>query len=120
MKILDFIDRRDERRFAQGQTKRDHTQWIGAAFLFGYFVLVWQFFGVAISDANSELIKDAMLILGPGVGMVIGALFRRDGTDEQNHENTGRAFEAIREAQKGNSMQPPTDASDDCQCREQM
>jgi hypothetical protein len=73
--------------------------WIGALFIFGYYsvVVVLAFHGVP--ETNGNLINNAMLQLGPPVGLIIGALFRTDKTDEKRAENTGKALDAINAAQ---------------------
>ncbi len=96
MTILEFLDRWMERRARNQRPPRDIRQFIGFAFLAGYYVMVWQFARSEIPGGNKDLIRDAMLTLGPPVGLIVGAMFRSDAKEERAAENTGRAFEAIR------------------------
>lgn len=97
MKLLEFLDRWDERRLRRPERPlRDIRQFIGFAFLAGYYVLVWQFAMRSIPAENLDLIRDAMLTLGPPVGLIVGAMFRSDARDEQATRNTGIALDAAR------------------------
>lgn len=95
MTFLEFLDRRAERN---ARHPRDIRQLIGFAFLAGYYVMVWRFTTGGIPKGNVDLIRDAMLTLGPPVGLIVGAMFRSDMRDEQAARNTGDAFKAVREA----------------------
>ena len=69
---------------------------IGFGFLAGYYFLVWQIMVASdIPDKTIGLVRDAMLTLGPPVGVIVGAIFRSDIRDEQQTANTARAFEAV-------------------------
>lgn len=97
MKLLDFLDRWDERRLHRPERPlRDIRQFIGFAFLAGYYVMVFQFAMKAVPQVNVDLIRDAMLTLGPPVGLIVGAMFRSDARDEQATRNTGIALDAAR------------------------
>jgi hypothetical protein len=95
MKFLDYLDRVGERRAQRIQRPRDIRQFIGFAFLAGYYWMVYQFSQRALPAENLDLIRDAMLTLGPPVGLIVGAMFRSDVRDEQATVNTGEAFRAI-------------------------
>lgn len=98
MKLLEYLDRRDERRLRRpNKPLRDIRQIIGAGFLLGYYVMVWHFANSEIPKANLDLIRDAMLTLGPPVGLIVGAMFRSDARDEQATRNTGEAWKAVRD-----------------------
>ena len=58
--------------------------------------MVWQFSQRALPEQNLDLIRDAMLTLGPPVGLIVGAMFRSDARDEQATRNTGIALDAAR------------------------
>jgi hypothetical protein len=74
MTLLEFLDRMGERRAARPQRPaRDIRQFIGFMFLMGYYVLVWKFTTGDVPKANIDLIRDAMLTLGPPVGLIVGA-----------------------------------------------
>ena len=97
MTLLEFLDRWDERRLRKPERPlRDIRQFIGFAFLAGYYVMVWQFSRQALPEQNLDLIRDAMLTLGPPVGLIVGAMFRTDARDEQATRNTGIALDAGR------------------------
>ena len=96
MTLLEYLDRVGERR-ARARP-RDIRQFIGFAFLLGYYVMVWHFSRKALPAENLDLIRDAMLTLGPPVGLIVGAMFRSDARDEQAVANTGEAFKAVRAA----------------------
>lgn len=107
MTILEFLDRIGERR-TRRMTARPHRPWdvrafIGMLFLAGYYWMVWQFSQRALPQENLDLIRDAMLTLGPPVGLIVGSMFRNDIRDQQMTENTGRAFEAVTAAAKAGS-----------------
>ena len=101
MTLWEYLDRRAER--SANRPLRDIRQLIGFAFLAGYYVMVWQFARAAIPAENKDLIRDAMLTLGPPVGLIVGAMFRSDAREEQATRNTATAFEAIKAA---SSTQP--------------
>jgi hypothetical protein len=96
MTWLEFLDRWSERR-ARNRKPRDIRQFIGFAFLAGYYWMVWQFSQRALPEQNLDLIRDAMLTLGPPVGLIVGAMFRSDAREEQQTQNTREAFQTIRE-----------------------
>lgn len=98
MTLLEFLDRIGERRAARPYRPRDIRQFIGFAFLVGYYVMVYQFTRGGLPKENIDLIRDAMLTLGPPIGIIIGAMFRTDRTDEQRADNTGAAFRAVEAA----------------------
>lgn len=101
MTLLEFLDRWDQRRLHRPERPlRDIRQFIGFAFLAGYYVMVWQFSRQALPEQNLDLIRDAMLTLGPPVGLIVGAMFRTDARDEQATRNTGIALDAARTGAK--------------------
>lgn len=85
----------------------DARVWIGALFILGYYAVVILLTFVGVPEKNGNLINNAMLQLGPPVGLIIGALFRTDKTDETRASNTGKALDAINAAQSANA-QPGT------------
>lgn len=96
MTLWELIDRWDARRANRpARPLRDIRQFIGFAFLAGYYWLVWQFATKTVPAANLDLIRDAMLTLGPPVGLIVGAMFRSDAREDQATANTAKAFEAI-------------------------
>lgn len=97
MNLLEYLDRVGERRAARPQRPtRDIRQFIGFMFLAGYYLMVFQFTRGELPKANVDLIRDAMLTLGPPIGIIIGAMFRTDRTDETRADNTGKALDAIK------------------------
>ena len=94
MNFWEYLDRRGER--SANRPLRDIRQLIGFGFLAGYYALVWQFARAGLPEANIPLIRDAMLTLGPPVGLIVGAMFRSDAREEQATRNTGTAFEALK------------------------
>jgi len=107
MTVLEFLDRMGERRARSQRRPRDIRQFIGFAFLLGYYVMVWQFASRTVPTENLDLIRDAMLTLGPPVGLIVGAMFRSDLRDEQQAANTGQAFRAIEAAAQAGTGAPP-------------
>lgn len=97
MNFLEYLDRVGERRLRANRQPRDIRQFIGFAFLAGYYVMVYRFSTGSVPEGNVDLIRDAMLTLGPPVGLIVGAMFRSDLRDEQAARNTGEAFRAVRE-----------------------
>lgn len=99
MNFFEWLDRAGERRMLRPpRPARDIRQVIGFAFLAGYYVMVFQFAREVIPSANMGLIRDAMLTLGPPVGLIVGAMFRSDAKEDQAAVNTGEAFRAVRAA----------------------
>lgn len=82
---------------------------IGALFLTGYYGVVFALAFFAIPQENGDLINNAMLQLGPPVGIIIGALFRTDKTDEKRADNTNAAFQAITATANASSSSPVPD-----------
>lgn len=104
MTLLEFLDRIGERRANRPpRPPRDIRQLIGFAFMAGYYLMVWSFARSAVPGANKDLIRDAMLTLGPAVGLIVGAMFRSDAKEEQAAVNTGEAFRAVTAAAKAGS-----------------
>lgn len=96
MTLLEFLDRVAERRANRpARPVKDIRQLIGFAFLAGYYVMVWRFATGVVPQGNLDLIRDAMLTLGPPVGLIVGAMFRTDAREEQATVNTGEAFRAL-------------------------
>lgn len=96
MNILEFLDRIGERRAARPiRPPRDIRQFIGAMFLAGYYVMVFRLSQQSLPPNNIDLIRDAMLTLGPPIGIIIGAMFRTDAREEQQTANTGEALRTI-------------------------
>lgn len=101
MTFLEFLDRWMERRARARHKPRDIRQFIGFVFLIGYYGLVFIYAQRPVPAANLDLIRDAMLTLGPPIGIIIGAMFRADARDEQAAVNTGKAFDAVAAAARG-------------------
>jgi hypothetical protein len=101
--FLDLIDRMHERRMRAPRRPLDVKAFIGLLFLGGYYLMVIRFMDTNIPAANIPLVRDAMLVLGPAVGLIVGALFRSDVRDEQQTANTGLAFRAMGEQAKANA-----------------
>lgn len=118
MTLLEFLDRWDQRRQSRPERPlRDIRQFIGFAFLAGYYVMVWQFSRQALPEQNLDLIRDAMLTLGPPVGLIVGAMFRSDARDEQATRNTGIALDAARKGAEA-AMQSNTNDGDSSAIRD--
>lgn len=103
MNLIEFLDRRDERRLERWRIQpprpRDNRMLVGLLFFVGYYVMVFAIMkGRELPVENSALVKDAMLVLGPVVGVIAQALFRSDIRDEVSTANTG-AFARAVEAQ---------------------
>lgn len=98
MNVLEFLDRAGQRRHERNLRRGplDSRLVVGAAFLGGYYLLVYGLMRVALPAENSALVRDAFLVLGPAVGLIVGALFRTDKRDEIAANNTGEAFRAQR------------------------
>jgi hypothetical protein len=58
---------------------------LAAIFIVGYFTLVLcMVLGKSHIDVNTaQLVRDAMLTLGPGIGLILGALFRTTAAEER-------------------------------------
>lgn len=102
MKLLEFLDRRDARQLERDRMSpprpRDTRMLVGTLFFVGYYLLVWRLMsGRDLPATTGTLVKDAMLVLGPVVGMIAQALFRTDVKDELATQNTGVAFRSMGE-----------------------
>lgn len=108
MTLLEFLDRIGERRSRRPYKNSlpDIRQLIGAAFIFGYYFLVYRFVLTPIPEANKDLIRDAMLTLGPPIGLIVGAMFRSDAREEQATVNTGKFADALKEQAKATNPTP--------------
>lgn len=100
MNILDFLDRVGQRRLEkyriQPPRPRDTRMFVGVLFFFGYYMIVYAILRVAIPEANTPLVRDALLVLGPVIGAIGQSLFRTDVRDEIQTANTGEGFRALR------------------------
>ena len=100
MKFLDYLDRVGQRRLERYRIQPprpiDWRMFIGFAFFLGYYLIVFRLIARQVPAANATLIRDAMLVLGPPVGVIVGAMFRSDVRDEVAAQNTGEAFRAQR------------------------
>lgn len=79
------------------QRKHDPRTWIGVLFIGGYYAVTITLIFIDTPEKNGNLLNNMMLQLGPPVGMIIGALFRTDRTDEKRAENTGKVMDAMAE-----------------------
>lgn len=57
---------------------------IGAGFFVGYYLLVGLLMFVEVPANNAEMVNGAMLVLGPAIGVIIGALYRNSRADNDN------------------------------------
>lgn len=100
MKLLDYLDRVGQRRLERHRLSPprpvDLRMFVGVLFFIGYYALIYFLMRNRIPMDNSKLVGDAMLVLGPVVGMIAQALFRTDVKDEIATQNTGEAFRASR------------------------
>lgn len=101
MNLLEYLDRRHARSLHSKPL--DTKLIVGFAFLAAYYALIFYLASRPKALANADLVKDSLLILGPAVGLIIGALFRTDARDEQQTQNTARAFRAIEAASAAGS-----------------
>lgn len=108
MNFWEFLDRRAARHARRDPMFRFDTKTlIGFGFLAGYYGLVYLFATADVPAPNLDLIRDAMLTLGPPVGLIVGAIFRDSMRDEQATANTAKAFEAVKAAaQAGGATEP--------------
>lgn len=56
---------------------------LAAVFIIGYYGLVFGMSSRALPKENIEIVRDAMLTLGPPIGVIVGALFRSTGAEER-------------------------------------
>lgn len=68
---------------------------IGLIFILGYYGTIWTIGFRLMPEANLSLVKDAMLQIGPAIGVIVGALFRQSTLDEKREDNTAAAFMAL-------------------------
>lgn len=71
-----------------GKLEFDAPTWDGkivlaAIFIIGYFLLVLRLTDRSLPAENVELVKDALLVLGPPIGLIFHALFRTTAAEER-------------------------------------
>jgi hypothetical protein len=96
MTILEFLDRALERRVQNPNPPKDIRQFIGFAFLAGYYLFVYRLAFHAVPPSSAEFVKDALLTLGPPIGIIIGAMFRGSAREDQQAVNTQEALRTIK------------------------
>lgn len=101
MELLEYLDRVGQRRLERHKIapKRplDVRMLVGVLFFLGYYASLWRLMSIrGIPADNIGLIKDAMLVLGPIVGVIAQSLFRTDVKDEIATQNTGEFARASR------------------------
>lgn len=94
MNLLEYLDRVGERRLEHARINpprpRDTRQIVAVLFFAAYYGLVLRILSAREVPADVlSLVKDAMLVLGPVVGMIAQAIFRSDVKDEIATQNTG-------------------------------
>ena len=92
---------------------KDARLGLGLLFIICYYATLWVIGFREMPEANVGLIKDALLQLGPPVGVIVGALFRTDSNDERRTENTRAAFDAITAAANSTPMPQPVQVVND-------
>lgn len=103
MNFWDYLDRAGERRV---QRPLDTRLIIGFGFLAGYYALIFYLAAQRHELPNGDMVRDALLVLGPPVGAIVAALFRTDARDEQLTQNTRHAFSAIEATAKASGSTP--------------
>lgn len=100
MKLLEYLDRRGERRLKLKLARPpfDTRFLIGGLFLFGYYSIFYALTQFVLPAENVALVRDMLLILGPAVGAIVGAIFRSERRDDQATANTGKALDTIEAA----------------------
>lgn len=56
---------------------------LAGLFIVGYYTLVILMATRPLPAANAQLVRDALITLGPPIGLIFGALFRTTGADER-------------------------------------
>lgn len=69
---------------------------VAYAFLAGYFGIIFLLAYVEVPEKNLGMVENAILVLGPGVGLILAAIFRTDKADETKADNTGKAMDAMK------------------------
>lgn len=60
---------------------------LAALFVLGYYGLVYRISGdKPIPPANAQLVRDALLVLGPPLGAIFNAIYRTTGAEERQSE----------------------------------
>jgi hypothetical protein len=96
LSFLEFLDRWGERRSKRDPLLHIDTKTlIGFGFLLGYYVLIFRFSLAAVPVENAGIIRDAMLVLGPPVGMIVGAIFRETAADAAARASSGAALRTL-------------------------
>jgi hypothetical protein len=61
----------------------DGKLFLAGMFILGYYSLVFIMAWRPLPPTNASLVRDAMLTLGPIVGLIFGSLFRTTGAEER-------------------------------------
>jgi hypothetical protein len=70
---------------------------LAGLFIIGYYSLVLIMAWRPLPSTNASLIRDAMLTLGPVVGLIFGSLFRTTGAEERREALRSSDFKAALE-----------------------
>lgn len=69
---------------------------LAAVFILGYYSLVWLLvLGTRdLTGVKADIVRDAMLTLGPPIGVIVGALFRTTAAEERRDAVRSADFQA--------------------------
>jgi hypothetical protein len=82
MKIIDVLSDNGSSTMAP---RWDGKVVFAAIFIIGYYALIFRISGThPVPPQNAQMIRDGMLVLGPAIGVIVGALFRTTGADERS------------------------------------
>lgn len=66
---------------------------LAGIFLLGYYGIVWIAARRDIPAANVQLIRDQLVVLGPVIGLIFGALFRNTAAEERKAANDAQTLQ---------------------------
>ena len=76
-----------EPRLALIQVPRfDVKLFLAGGFFFGYYALVWKLLDRTepMPADVAQLVRDALLVLGPPIGVIVGSIYRTTNADERS------------------------------------
>jgi hypothetical protein len=83
---------------------------LAGIFIIGYYGMVYTLAQRGLPTENKEIIRDAMLTLGPPIGVIVGALFRSTGAEERREAL--RSTELQTAITTPSTMAPATDVGE--------
>ena len=96
----------------------DGRTFLGAVLIAGYMILINRLIGrtAELPSSAAALVKDSLLVLGPAIGVIVGAIWRTNGSEERTREilaasaTSGASPEVVASLLPGPSIAAPVAA----------